>query len=74
MEQEEAAAPELADEITIATGRYLYYGSTQWHIIHGSLMVWEPLIYPDENLNPRPVPGCLLGTQQRHDRMDVPPA
>lgn len=54
MEQEEAAAPELADEITIATGRNLYYGSTQWHIIHGSLMVWEPLIYPDENLNPRP--------------------
>ena len=46
--------PELADEVIIGVGRDLYYGNTQWHIIHGSLMVWEPLVYPDENLNPQP--------------------
>ena len=46
--------PAYAEEIIIGIGRDLYYGSTDWHIIHGSLMVWEPLIYPDENLNPQP--------------------
>lgn len=54
VEQDTDEEPLLADEIAIATGRDLYYGNTQWHIIHGSLQVWEPLIYPDENLNPQP--------------------
>jgi len=43
-----------AEEIVIGIGRNLYYGHTQWHMIHGSLQVWEPLLYPDENLNPQP--------------------
>jgi len=46
--------PEYAEEIVIGVGRELYYGHTQWHMIHGSLQVWEPLIYSDENLNPQP--------------------
>lgn len=45
---------EVADQITIGVGRDLYYGSADWHIIHGSLLVWEPLLYPDENLDPQP--------------------
>jgi peptide/nickel transport system substrate-binding protein len=46
--------PEYAEEITIGIGRDLYYGAADWHIIHGSLMVWEPLLYPDQNLEPQP--------------------
>lgn len=46
--------PAYAEEIIIGIGRDLYYGNTDWHIIHGSLMVWEPLIYPDENMDPQP--------------------
>ncbi len=54
-EQESAAEdPGYAEEITIGIGRDLYYGAADWHIIHGSLMVWEPLLYPDENLEPQP--------------------
>ena len=39
---------EYADEIVIGIGRDLYYGNAQWHMIHGSLHVWEPLVYPDQ--------------------------
>ena len=46
--------PSYAEEIIIGIGRNLYYGQSQWHMIHGSLHVWEPLLYPDENLNPQP--------------------
>ncbi len=46
--------PSYAEEIVIGIGRDLYYGHTQWHMIHGSLQVWESLLYPDENLNPQP--------------------
>jgi ABC-type transport system substrate-binding protein len=46
--------PSYAEEIVIGIGRNLYYGHSQWHMIHGSLHVWEPLLYPDENLNPQP--------------------
>jgi peptide/nickel transport system substrate-binding protein len=45
----------LASEVVIGVGRNLYYGHSDWHPIHGSLNVWESLIYPDENLNPQPV-------------------
>ena len=45
---------EYADEIVIGIGRDLYYGNAQWHMIHGSLHVWEPLVYPDQNMNPQP--------------------
>ena len=51
---EESEDLKIADEITIGVGRDLYYGSADWHMIHGSLMVWEPLVYPDENLEPQP--------------------
>jgi peptide/nickel transport system substrate-binding protein len=46
--------PAYAKEIVIGIGRDLYYGHSQWHPIHGSLHVWEPLIYPDENMVPQP--------------------
>jgi len=46
--------PVYDEEIVIGIGRDLYYGNTQWHMLHGSLQVWEPLLYPDENLNPQP--------------------
>lgn len=52
--QAEEAETEYAEEIVVGIGRDLYYGHTQWHMIHGSLLVWEPLVYPDENLNPQP--------------------
>ncbi|MBN1264001.1 MAG: hypothetical protein JXA25_00805, partial [Anaerolineales bacterium] len=52
--QETSTELKLSEEVVIAVGRDLYYGNTQWHKIHGSLMVWEPLVYPDENLNPQP--------------------
>lgn len=45
----------LASEVVIGVGRNLYYGHSEWHPIHGSLNVWESLLYPDENLNPQPV-------------------
>lgn len=45
---------EYADEVVIGIGRDLYYGNSQWHMIHGSLHVWEPLVYPDQNMNPQP--------------------
>ena len=54
VEESASEEPEYAEEITIGIGRDLYYGSADWHIIHGSLMVWEPLLYPDENLEPQP--------------------
>jgi peptide/nickel transport system substrate-binding protein len=47
-------AAEYAEEIVVGIGRDLYYGHTQWHMIHGSLHVWEPLVYPDQNMNPQP--------------------
>lgn len=43
-----------ADQITIGIGRDFYYGGADWHIVHGSLLIWEPLIYPDENMEPQP--------------------
>jgi peptide/nickel transport system substrate-binding protein len=52
------AGPEgttYAEEVVIGVGRNLYYGHTSIEIIHNSLQVWEPLIYPDENLNPQPL-------------------
>jgi peptide/nickel transport system substrate-binding protein len=51
---EPPAEPAYAREIVIGIGRDLYYGHSQWHPIHGSLHVWEPLVYPDENMNPQP--------------------
>lgn len=54
---DEGGAPQVsgyAEQITIGIGRDLYYGAADWHIIHGSLMVWEPLLYPDEKLEPQP--------------------
>jgi peptide/nickel transport system substrate-binding protein len=50
----EPAEPSYAEEIVIGIGRDLYYGHSQWHPIHGSLQVWEPLVYPDKNMNPQP--------------------
>jgi peptide/nickel transport system substrate-binding protein len=55
--------PKHAEEVVIGIGRDLYYGHTQWHMIHGSLRVWEPLIYPDENMNPQP----FLATSWEHN-------
>jgi peptide/nickel transport system substrate-binding protein len=52
------AAPEgaaFAEEAVIGVGRDLYYGHTSIEVIHNSLQVWEPLIYPDENQNPQPL-------------------
>jgi peptide/nickel transport system substrate-binding protein len=46
--------PIIADEVVIGIGRNLYYAHSSWHIVHGSLMVWEPLIYSDADLNPQP--------------------
>jgi len=46
--------PVYDEEIVIGIGRDLYYGNTQWHMLHGSLQVWEPLLYLDKNLNPQP--------------------
>ncbi len=53
-EENPPAEPAYADQITIGIGRDLYYGGTDWHIVHGSLLIWEPLIYPDENMEPQP--------------------
>ena len=50
----ESEQPGIAKEVVIGVGRNLYYGHSEWHPIHGSLNVWESLIYPDENLNPQP--------------------
>lgn len=54
VEESTPGKPGYAEEITIGIGRDLYYGSVDWHIVHGSLLVWEPLLYPDENLVPQP--------------------
>ena len=51
---EATAEPAYAEEVVIGIGRNLYYGHSDWYLIHNSLQVWEPLIYPDENLNPQP--------------------
>jgi peptide/nickel transport system substrate-binding protein len=45
----------VAEEVVIGIGRDLYYGHTSIEVIHNSLQVWEPLIYPDEHQNPQPL-------------------
>ncbi|GAB4535819.1 MAG: ABC transporter substrate-binding protein [Anaerolineae bacterium] len=45
----------FADEVVIGVGRNLYYGHSSLEVIHNSLQVWEPLIYPDADLNPQPI-------------------
>ncbi|MFZ5916367.1 MAG: ABC transporter substrate-binding protein [Chloroflexota bacterium] len=51
---EPTAAP-VPQELTIGLGRNLYYGATEWYIVHGSLGVWEPLVILDNDMIARPV-------------------
>ena len=65
-EPTEESEPEYAKEIVIDAGHDMYFGHKQWHIIHGSTHVWEPLIYLDESLNPQP---CLVESWDANEEM-----